>query len=542
MVALGHQLQFISLMNARWFRQQWQPIPQGLRLLVIVLLVLGIFFRFTNLDKKVYWHDEVFTSLRIAGYTSTEVVQQIKNKYPVTIRSLEQYLYPNLDKTFISTINSLAAEDAQHPPLYYLLTRWWVQTWGNSVKVIRSLSAIFGLLLFPAVYWLCLELFSQPLVAWIAIALFSVSPFQILLAQEARQYSLWATLIALSSALLLYALRTNTRRSWIFYAISVSLSFYTFPLTLLVVISHGLYTFVVNQARITRPVLNYLGAAIAGFITFLPWVLIVIIRAKKVESTTGWLARPMHPLSLIKLWLLNLSRLLIDFNSDFNYFLNNPLTYIIPVVLAVAIYAIFFLYNQRLKHSSQFLLLLLGTCSVFFVVADLALGGRRSAIPRYLIPCYLSIQIAIAYLLACKLGSKDSNSYVKKGWQTIFIGLTLCGVLSGVGIVNASQWWSKSYSNSNLEIAALINQSDNPILVSDGKLGNTLSLSYRLSDKTQLYLLRKPKQQQLQPMNGDVFLLNPSEDLREAIAQQTGKKAQKIYQDPRFSMKLWKLP
>jgi uncharacterized membrane protein len=39
----------------------------GLRFLVITLLVLGIFFRFVNIDRKIYWGDEVFTSLRISG-------------------------------------------------------------------------------------------------------------------------------------------------------------------------------------------------------------------------------------------------------------------------------------------------------------------------------------------------------------------------------------------------------------------------------------------------------------------------------------------
>jgi uncharacterized membrane protein len=528
-------------MNSHWFRQQWQPIPHPLRLLVVILLVLGIFFRFANLEKRVYWHDEALTSLRMSGYTTEEFKQETRNKFPISIRDLEKYKYPISDKTFVDTIRALATENSQHPPLYYLLTRWWVQIWGNSVAVIRSLSALFSLLLFPAIYWLCLELFDKPLVSWMAIALFAVSPFQLLLAQEARQYSLWAVMITLSSALLLYALRTNTRRSWIAYAISLSLSFYTFPLTLLVAVSHVLYVFVVNQARITRSMLHYLGAAIAGFAAFLPWVLVVVIRSQKVESTTDWLSRPMDLLSLIKLWFLNLSRLFIDFNSDFDYHLNNPITYLVPVIIGLAVYAIYFLYSRGPQSSAQFLLLLFGACSLVFVVTDLVSGGRRSAIARYLIPCYLSIQIAVAYLLACKIQASSSNTYVKKGWQLTFTGLTLCGILSCVGIINSENWWSKSYSNSNLEMSSLINQSSRPVLVSDDKVGNILSLSYRLSDKTQIYLIRQPKQQQLQPIDGEVFLLNPSKDLREVIATQTGRKAKKIYQNPKFNMELWKL-
>ena len=42
---------------------------------MIVILVLGIFFRFANLEKKVYWIDEGYTSLRISGYTESEFIQ-----------------------------------------------------------------------------------------------------------------------------------------------------------------------------------------------------------------------------------------------------------------------------------------------------------------------------------------------------------------------------------------------------------------------------------------------------------------------------------
>ncbi|MEQ8537949.1 MAG: hypothetical protein RIB93_10930 [Coleofasciculus sp. D1-CHI-01] len=42
------------------------------RLLIIVLLVLGIFFRFANLEQKPYWGDESLTSQRISGYTNQD--------------------------------------------------------------------------------------------------------------------------------------------------------------------------------------------------------------------------------------------------------------------------------------------------------------------------------------------------------------------------------------------------------------------------------------------------------------------------------------
>ncbi|NQE35104.1 hypothetical protein [Microcoleus asticus] len=50
-----------------------------LLLLVVVLLLLGVFFRFINIDKKYYWYDKAFTSLRISGHTQTEVLHEISS-------------------------------------------------------------------------------------------------------------------------------------------------------------------------------------------------------------------------------------------------------------------------------------------------------------------------------------------------------------------------------------------------------------------------------------------------------------------------------
>jgi uncharacterized membrane protein len=55
------------------------------------LLVLGIFFRFANLDRKVYWFDEVFTSKWISGYTEKEVVQQVYDGRIIGVEDLQMY-------------------------------------------------------------------------------------------------------------------------------------------------------------------------------------------------------------------------------------------------------------------------------------------------------------------------------------------------------------------------------------------------------------------------------------------------------------------
>ena len=212
-----------------------------LQLLVVVLLLLGLFFRFVNIDKKFYWYDEVFTSLRISGYTQTEVLQEISSGELVGAKDLMKYQRPNATKNFGDTVKSLAIEEHQLPPLYFLGVKCWAKLFGDSPAATRSFSVWMSLLAFPGLYWLCRELFAQPSVAWIAVGLLAVSPLHVLYAQEARPYSLWPTLILLSCASLLRAMRLQTKLSWIIYAVANILGFYTHLFSWLVTLGRGLY-------------------------------------------------------------------------------------------------------------------------------------------------------------------------------------------------------------------------------------------------------------------------------------------------------------
>ncbi len=119
--------------------------------------------------------------------------------------------------------------------------RFWLQWFGDSVSARRSLSVFSSLLVFPSLYWLCWELFTSVPVGWVALALIAVSPLHILYAQEAREYSLWTFTTVLSSAVLLHAMRVQTKLSWGMYAVTVILGLYTFSFSAFMIFGHGIY-------------------------------------------------------------------------------------------------------------------------------------------------------------------------------------------------------------------------------------------------------------------------------------------------------------
>ncbi|MEW5857607.1 MAG: glycosyltransferase family 39 protein, partial [Cyanobacteriota bacterium] len=248
--------------------------PTWLQFFIIVVLVLGVFFRFVNLDRKVYWGDETFTSLRIAGYSKAEFAQEVFDGQVMGVEDLQKFQHPNPEKGVSGTINSIVADTPQHPPLYFLMARFWVQWFSYSPGIIRSLSALISLLAFPCIYWLCRELFDSSLVGWIAMptasfatALIAVSPFQVLYAQEARPYSLWIVAILLSSTALLRAMRLGNRdtktliSTWGMYAATLTLGIYTQLFFALVAIGHGIYVLAIEKFRFTKTVSGYLLAS-----------------------------------------------------------------------------------------------------------------------------------------------------------------------------------------------------------------------------------------------------------------------------------------
>jgi len=60
-----------------------------LRILFIALLLLGVLFRFVNLDKGLYWYDETVTSVRSAGYIRPEIVQQVFDGHEIGVEDLQ---------------------------------------------------------------------------------------------------------------------------------------------------------------------------------------------------------------------------------------------------------------------------------------------------------------------------------------------------------------------------------------------------------------------------------------------------------------------
>jgi uncharacterized membrane protein len=481
----------------------------------------------------VYWHDEVYTSLEISAHSRSELVAEVFDGDEVGIRELQRYQRIDPNRNLGQMIRSLGMEDTQHPPLFYMIARYWVKWWGDSVTVTRSIAAFISLLVFPCIYWLCLELFKSSLTAWVSVALIAISPFHIIYAQEAREYSLWTVTILLSSLALLKGLRLQTWRSWGLYTISLILALYTFLLSLLVAIGHGIYVGLntsvyplsITRFGLSRRVIGYLIATAIALVSFIPWLYFLVNYYDQVRATTGWTEVPLPFLTLAKLWVANFSRIFVDF--DLNPFkVNNLLVYILLLpVLLLEVYAVYFICRYAPKPVWSFVMALIGTTGVLLILPDLLIGGQRSGTTRYLVPVFLGIQLAVAYLLASQIDTVNIARH--RLWKLITVLLLIVGIISCGISSQADTWWNKGVSYDHPRIAHIVNASDRPLIVSDAygiNPGNVVSLSYLVNENVRFLLLPEvsvsPDVPEISDEFSDVFFLNLPDFFRSNVEEQ----------------------
>lgn len=510
-------------------------LPQNYLIFVIgILLILGIFFRFANINQKLFHGDECITTVRTAGFRHQEVNDLIPKDKVITPEEIKKFQrVEKSGKNLLNTIEVTAEMAPQHTPLYFVLTRVWVQIFGDSVVVMRSLSAIISLLVFPAIYWLCIELFESPTVGWIAVALMTVSPVHIIQAQNSRPYSLWILTILLSSAAFLRAIRLNKKSNWLFYGITMTLSLYTFLFSLFVLIAHTIYIFIIQKFRKTTTLINYLLTSALVILSFTPWLFIIITNFKTASQMTGWTGKPATFLGLIEAWLKNLCNIFIFWHYEFQdklFISEKTFTYFIGILLLVLLlYSFFVLYHRTPKKIWLFIITLTGVSALALVSADLIFGGRRSALGRYLFPSFLGIQLAFAYLLGNKITSSLLNNIRLKVWQIITVIIISGGVLSS-SLSSQTESWN-GLNDFIIQSSRIINQAPKPVVISDDDIiFGVMPLNFRLASHVRLILI---SESEIAIPDGfsDVFLWKPSAKLRSQFEEKQQLPLKAVSQD-----------
>jgi uncharacterized membrane protein len=531
-------------------------VPGRLKMVFIIVLLVGVLLRFCNLDIKPYWQDETYTSLRVSGSRYREAVQSLYTGRVLRAEEIQRFQQWSADKHAVDTIQGLATENSQHPPLYYVIAHRWAGWFGSSIAAMRALPALISLLVFPALYWLCRELFSDPsvglqagcsacpttgstpgsAVGWMAIGLAAVSPLYLRYAQEARQYSLWMVIILVSSVAFLRAIRLRSAWSWGWYGVTLVAGLYSHILFIFLIIAHGIYLIAIEGFILDKAVKRFMLVACAAIASFSPWLWTIWGHRETVQATTGWVQAPLAFLSLVQAWGVNICQLFIAWHFRHD----DTLVYLALPVAVLIIAAVITLCRRTPRRIWLFVVLLIGVTAIPLIAADLLSITRLSVHPRYLLPGYVGMNVAVAYFLVESF-TKRSRKLSATIWPFLVGALLMgVGITSCVIAVHSDTWWG--WSEYDVDSSKIINRLQSPLVVSDVPLGVILPISHRLRPDARYLLSTQPETLVLPAASGAVFAYNPSDRLVAAMKQQ-GLRPDVIYQfkDDAFTFSLYQV-
>jgi uncharacterized membrane protein len=392
---------------------------------LVGIIVLGAILRFTNLDLKPLWMDEVITTIFSLGKNYKDL--PLNTIFPLT-KLIEIFTYqPGLT---CPQIAANIASQSTHPPLFFCtMYDWlgWLQPLGeNWIWKMRSLPSIFGVAAIFVIYWVNRIAFS-PQAGIAAAACMAVSPFAVYLSQEARHYTLPMLLVSLAILGLIQIqqdifLENPSRKKrlwvWCYWIIVNSVSLYVHYFCILAVIAQ--VATLVSLLIWRKPkiptwkqswVMLILSTSAIAF-SFLPWLLVMLNHSKRSE--TDWLQPPQH-IAPVAQTIINWLLMVIAFPVE-----KQPL----PIGIISGFFMLLFgiwlarkvakgLKTLLLSPESQLPTLTLLSFSIWIILEFFAiiylLGKDITVVPRYNFIYYPSFCALLGASLGGSRGEKEGG-------------------------------------------------------------------------------------------------------------------------------------
>lgn len=482
-----------------------------LRAVILLVVLAGAALHFVDLERKPYWFNEVFTNIKVAAHDEhREIIPALFEGRSVSRERLLAFQQLKPGSGVADVVAILIAKDVKWAPGYFVAARLWAEHAGTSVTAMRLFSALIGIAVLPAMFWLSLELFRRPDVAWMTTALHAVSPLFLRYSQEARPTTLWALCIIVASAALLRANRTNASGMWSLYAVALALGLYVNTQTLMVLAIHALYMLWVRRELTAHALRAYLITTALALAAFGPWLWLMARNRGNVLATTGHLREATELVDLLQIWAAHLGRTVVAFGEY-----AGPLeAWAAVVVLLLVAVALLDLRSASPPRVAAFLILLVAVPIAVLVLPDVAFGWRLSSRDRYFLPAHLGLQLALANLAVTHIASQGRIDRLR---GPVAASLLIAGIVSSVAAVRAETWWGQH--GADREAARVINQAKRPLVITQVDYGTVAPLAYETRGEVAFALLGRRLPTEIPPGFSDVFVLRPSPSLRQALRE-----------------------
>jgi uncharacterized membrane protein len=481
--------------------------------IVVVAIALGIVFRIEHVQRRMLWADESWTALRVSGYSYWQL-RDLFDDHTHPVSDVLRFQEVDPSHPLSATVTGLAREEPQHTPLFYTVDRWWAGVAGSAIPDLRAPALVFSLLAIAAVAWLCYELSGSALAAGVGGALMALSPFFVNYGGQAREYSLWVLMIAVSSALLLRAVRRPSLAAWIWYGVAAVLALYSDLFMLVVVAGQALWILAFHRSN--RAVLaGYLAATCVALLFFVPWILVALHGRDTILTEELW-TKIEYPLrQFVEKWAFNAGTMLFD-----GEYASMRLLPVAAAALALIAYAAYRLFRDERPMVAWFVALPALVIAVPQILYDVATHGHESTESRYLIPLWFALLVALALFLDKRIRSGMRG--FSGSWLTALAVVLLAA--AGSDAINSSVpvWWDNDDNYPSTSMAAAIDASPSaPLVVSEGHWAEVLVMSHYVAGDTRFFLFKFTPPATL-PLAANTFLLAPSPQIVATLRERAG--------------------
>jgi 4-amino-4-deoxy-L-arabinose transferase-like glycosyltransferase len=350
-----------------------------------------------------------------------------------------------------------------HPPLSYWLLKLWSMMFGTGELALRSMSVFFGVIAIVFGYLLVKRLFSQK-AARISLIFMALSPMLVRYGQEARMYTLVASIALAATYVLTIAMKSKKRLPWVIYGILVSLGMWTHYFVAIVWLAHWIWRADVirrtsKKGKFIKTFFskNWIVAHLVAIGLFLPWLPFMVTQLTVVQVFGFWIP-PVTPDTLVN-FMTN-----VIYYQDVGQ-VNGWLTagfVILAVILGILAYKVYKSLDDSKKQSYRLIMAIAFVPIVLLFILSMP-PLRSSFIDRYLITSTVGIALFIGVTFA--LGAK----YMGAKWRVIIPVILVAMMVIGVSNVWQMGNYNKNEHSSKqtrqiVEAASADGTNDQPII------------------------------------------------------------------------------
>lgn len=420
-----------------------------MRWLLLAAVLAGVVLRCEGLGRRPLWYDEAATLLHLSGRSESELRVWYDGR---SVRRTEVLGRPS---SVAAVVAAAQRDEPQSGPGYFAAAAVWQRLVGATPPAVRALSALASVLAIGAVYRVAHRLFGSTEAAGTVAALAALSPLHLRYAAEARPYALWSLTLLLWVLATLRAHERSSVFAWSAAGCALVAALAVHPLTLLVVPA-------VAALGGGRRFWASSGMAVS---TWTVASLAAWSQGTRMAETTAWVGESTTFVARVRAGLGIVTSLFVRPGGE-----GGLLGPEIPVPVATVVWLLLGLtaivlvvaglseLAPTLSRGRAFVRRLALVPWGALALLDLAWGGRRSAVARYLVPSWLGAELAVGGWIASA-----------RPRRSVLVALLALGAVTAIRTHSVAFWWDTDAPRLRevARVAAAVNAVPGVVIVTD---------------------------------------------------------------------------